>query len=223
MTDGIHVEVAIGDPDVCQVAGYSVGSEGTVTGVTKSPSPDETGELVEEFTRTGDGTDIEPDGGVAIKRDQAEKLFEASGKEVFRFTRETPQQCVCERIEQHGCPVRDVSAVGGTLYVTFVASDHGTLQDILEELTDVYDSTNVCRLLRSKGDSATERLALVDLGTLTHRQHEVLETAHELGYFEHPRVASSADVAEELNIATSTFTEHLAAAQRNLLDELLSE
>jgi hypothetical protein len=223
VTEGIHVEVAIGDPNICQVAGYSVGTEGTVTGVTKSPAPDETGAVVEEFTRTEDGTDIEPDGGVATEEGPAEKLFEAGGKDVFRFTRETPQHCVCERIEQHGCPVRDVNAIGGTLYATFVAPDHETLQAVLEELTDVYDSTSVCRLLRSEGDKTTERPVFVDFGALTDRQREVLQTAHELGYFEHPRVASSADVAEELDIATSTFTEHLAAAQRNLLDELLSE
>jgi len=42
-----------------------------------------------------------------------------------------------------------------------------------------------------------------------------------MGYFERPRDANAGAVAEALDIAPSTFAEHLAAAQRKLLDEAL--
>jgi predicted DNA binding protein len=43
-----------------------------------------------------------------------------------------------------------------------------------------------------------------------------------MGYFETPKRVGNADVAERLGIAGPTFSEHLAVAQRKLLDQLLA-
>jgi len=219
MPAGIHVEVAIEDPDVCQVAPHSEG-EGTVTSVTRIPHPDEEGTAIEEFTLAAD-RNVELDGGVAELSGPVDRTFSAGSETIARFTRAAPQGCVCERIEALGCPVREVTAVDGALRVRFIAADHETLQTALDRLTDAYDDVCVNRLLRSGGSTDTERFALVDLGALTDRQREVLSAAHRMGYFDHPKAASAADVADALGIAPSTLTEHVAAAQRNLLDELL--
>ena len=64
-------------------------------------------------------------------------------------------------------------------------------------------------------------LVPVDVGRLTDRQREVLETAYGMGYFEYPRGANASEVAGELGIEPSTLAEHLAAAQSKLLAELL--
>ncbi|MFC7230794.1 helix-turn-helix domain-containing protein [Saliphagus sp. GCM10025308] len=48
----------------------------------------------------------------------------------------------------------------------------------------------------------------------------MLETAHEMGYFEYPRTSNAGDVANALGITRSTFGEHLAAAQRKVLQTL---
>jgi len=42
-----------------------------------------------------------------------------------------------------------------------------------------------------------------------------------MGYFDYPKGANATDVAEELGVARSTFTEHLAAAQTKLMDAIL--
>lgn len=55
---------------------------------------------------------------------------------------------------------------------------------------------------------------------LTDRQREVLRTAFELGYYDWPRACSGEDVASELDIASATFSEHIHAAERNLLAAL---
>jgi predicted DNA binding protein len=57
---------------------------------------------------------------------------------------------------------------------------------------------------------------------LTARQREVVETAWAAGYFEVPREASAAAVAERLDLDPSTVTEHLRRAEANLLGEVLS-
>lgn len=220
MSTGIHVEISVGDPDTCQVAPKSRGGK-TISGVTRCPHPEEE-TVIQEFTVPAESDCIEFDGGISISDSDTEAVFTSGSKEIFRITRPTPQPCVCETIEAYGCPVRDLTAVDGTIYVTFVATDHGTLQTILEELSSSYDEMELQRALRSSDSSDSQRLTIVDIGALTERQREVLTTAHEAGYFEHPKESSAADVADQLGIARSTFTEHIAAAQRNLLEELLA-
>ena len=56
---------------------------------------------------------------------------------------------------------------------------------------------------------------------LTDRQREVLQAAFEAGYYEWPRESTGKEVAEALGITSATFSEHIHAAERNLLTALL--
>ena len=56
--------------------------------------------------------------------------------------------------------------------------------------------------------------------TLTPRQQEVLQLAYWSGYFESPRDQTASELAESLDIAQPTFTDHLRASQRKLLEAL---
>lgn len=55
---------------------------------------------------------------------------------------------------------------------------------------------------------------------LTARQREVLRAAYEAGYYEWPSECTGEEVAEELGITSATFSEHITAAERNLLTAL---
>lgn len=57
---------------------------------------------------------------------------------------------------------------------------------------------------------------------LTPKQNEAATTAWEMGYFDSPRTASLADVADELGISTQAVSDRLRRAQRNLLAETLT-
>lgn len=57
---------------------------------------------------------------------------------------------------------------------------------------------------------------------LTDRQLEALRTAYELGYFEIPRRASLAAVAQELEISASSLSERLRRAQTQLIQETVA-
>lgn len=220
MSSAIHVEISIGDPDTCQIAPKSAG-EKTISSVTKCPHPDEEGKVIQEFTLCRDSARSEFDNGTSPLDKNPRSEFTSSSKEISRITRTSPQPCVCETIERHGCPVRAITAVDGTLYVAFMTTDHEMLQEILSELTDSYDEIDVRRAIQSSESSDSEQLRIINVGTLTERQKEVLVTAHRMGYFEHPKEASATEVADNLGIVRSTFTEHLATAQRNLLEELI--
>ncbi|MFT4921893.1 MAG: putative DNA binding protein [Haloarculaceae archaeon] len=220
MPSGIHVEVSIEDPSTCQVVSHSEG-DATVTSVRKVARPGGAGEVTEEFTLTTDAQLIETDGGGTLVEKPVRRIFKTASEEILRFERESPQGCVCDQIEQFGCPVRDVTAVDGTLRVRFIASDQDMLQEVLAQLSDSYEHLCVSHLLYTESSSESEQLRLVDVGVLTSRQREVLQRAYRHGYFEHPPEASAADVADTLDIAPATFTEHLYAAQEKLLSELL--
>ncbi|GCF13528.1 hypothetical protein Harman_14630 [Haloarcula mannanilytica] len=53
--------------------------------------------------------------------------------------------------------------------------------------------------------------------SLTDRQREVLETAHEAGYYNWPRGATAADLADRLDISEPTLHKHLRAAEQKLV------
>ncbi|WP_162224255.1 bacterio-opsin activator domain-containing protein [Halorussus salinus] len=58
---------------------------------------------------------------------------------------------------------------------------------------------------------------------LTDRQREVLEAAFVAGYFEWPRGESGEEVAERLGVTSTTFSQHLRAAERKVFGILVDE
>lgn len=212
---GICAEVRVDGPAVCQLASMS-GGAGGITGVSRSSTPDAGGTVTEEFT-------VQDDAELVWGEDlDTEPVFSYGDSTVYRFSRSANQGCVCELVEQTGCTVRQIQILDGSIVVTFLATDLQSIRDVVGDLRDAHEGVHVRRLTRSAADGE-EDPAVVDMNALTCRQEEVLQTAYEMGYFEHPKAASAGDVAAALDIATPTFTEHLAAAQRKLLDELLAD
>ncbi|WP_227356030.1 helix-turn-helix domain-containing protein [Haladaptatus salinisoli] len=104
-------------------------------------------------------------------------------------------------VNDHGL---DISFVGTQEALSYVVSqyiDAGIPMD-LRAITDYHGPTGV-------------------LDSLTHRQHEVVRIAYEMGYYEIPRRVSSVEVAAELDLDQSTVSEHLQRAERNLLRHVL--
>lgn len=218
MTDHILAEVEVAEPQSCYVTPHATG-EWTVTDVSRSRLSGDDGEVVEEFTLAGDPDRAPPE---TNGDDGVERVFSYEDEHVFRVTRPASQGCVCEHVEQAGCVVRKITADESAVVVTFLAADTETLRRVISELKEVGERINLHRLVDSSTGGGPGDPALLDREVLTSRQEEVLEVAHGMGYFEHPREATAGEVADELGIATTTFTEHLAAAQRKLLDDLLA-
>jgi hypothetical protein len=209
---GLRAEIEVTDGSACEVAVAS--AQGVrITSVSRGVTPDADGVTV-EFTADA-GADV----------DVADPVFDHDDTTVYRFVRDGSGDgaCACELVEQRGCPVRHLEATEGRLVLRFITADLASLRAIVADLDGRFEGVRLRRLTRSCGETGDDDadLVFVDRAALTDRQQEVLRTAHEMGYFEHPREANATAVAAALDINRSTFAEHLAHAQSKVLDAVL--
>ena len=208
MSEGLRVELAIDSPEACPVADVSERVDGSVTNVTRSTGGDA---VVEEFSAPA-GTEV---------GESVEPLFEDGSEARYRFRRDPDQDCFCDAVETFDCAVSDIQAEDGQVIATAHVDDAAQVRAVVEELRDAFGDVAL-RSLHQHGDGALGDAVVVDRGQLTDRQREVLDTAHEMGYFDYPKGANAGEVAEALDISVSTLAEHLAAAQTKLLDDVLA-
>lgn len=218
---GIHAKVQINSPQGCPVAQASSATGSKTSSVTKSVPADPLDTVTEEFIVESEAPLDCVEAGAAEY--DLREVFAYGGERSYRFDRPQQRRCPCESIEQFGIPILDVYSRNGALVISFHVSDMETLRAAIAELNEAASGVSVHRLIRSKEERDEQDLVLVDRSDLTERQREVMTTAEEMGYFEHPKEANAGEVAEALGITTSTFTEHLAAAQRKLLSTILAE
>jgi DNA-binding CsgD family transcriptional regulator len=210
MSSGIRATIAFTDPGECPIAATAGLVETQIDQVSTSVGLDGT-ESVTEFLAP---SDIDSPRGV-------EPIFSYGSETVYRTIHEGAGCCPCECLGNHGCPVHRYIAEDGELTLVFHASDFERLQTVVGALRDRYPPLDVQRLLQPPLEGTPEDRVFVNRGRLTDRQREVLEAAYEMGYFERPKQANATEIANELDIAQSTFTEHLMTAQQKLLDDVL--
>jgi|APHM01.1.fsa_nt_gi Predicted DNA binding protein len=203
---GLRAELRVTNPPNCQIADATE-TEGTAARITWGGDGDV---VVEETTLSANA---DPDG--------MEELFSDGDRSVYRFERPADQSCICEVVEAHGAPIRDVRSENSSLALTFHVRDADALRPVVADLRAVADSVELVRLTRSSEVDSDRDLVFIDRAALTDRQREAIATAHEMGYFDRPRDANATEVAGALDISRATFAEHLAAAQSKLLDSVL--
>jgi len=216
---GVRAELELVDPPGCPVAALSRERGTDVTDVRWTETGD--GTVHEQFRTNESPDDARADGGTGGA--VAEPLFADGDRTVYRMERENAE-CACAAVEATGTPVESVRARDGSLLMTVYLPDVDRLQEVVAAVREQTE-VRVRRLAHGNDDAAADPsdLVPVDRNILTDRQREVLETAHELGYFEHPRESNATEVAEALDVCPSTLIEHLTTAQGKLFDELLSE
>ncbi|WP_435101642.1 helix-turn-helix domain-containing protein [Halarchaeum sp. P4] len=211
MGSGIRATVTFDAPEECALARFSEAADEAITHVSTSVAVGDAA-CVTEFLAATDDVPEETD---------AEHVFSYGTTDLYRVTHEGEPRCPCECLGSFGCPVHRYVAADGDVTLVFHAADFELLQDLMAALRERFPSADVERLLRPPLEGSPEERVFVNRGKLTERQREVLETAYEAGYFERPRRANATELAAELDISQSTFTEHLVAAQQKLLEDVL--
>lgn len=211
MVAGIRAEIEVGAPGGCPVAQVSEQADAAIDTVTRAVAQNTDGTVTEEFT---------VESGITPEQSGLTQTLSFDSHDVYRFDVNPSDHCVCAAIEQCGSPVQDVRAEGGSLFVSFYAVDMDTVKETFSTLREMFGDVRV-RHLTGSDDRADTDFVVVDRNKLTDRQWEVLNTAYRMGYFAHPKGANKGDVAAALDIAPSTMSEHLAAAQTKILDSLI--
>lgn len=214
--NGVRAGLVIRGLVNCPAAAASSRHDGAITGINWTRT---NGSHTEEF-RVSDPTALErADTGV-----DAESVIDLGDERVYRYTRPDDGTCACRVLEGLDCPIVDARAEDGALFLTLHLPDLERLRDVVAGLDNAADRVEVRYLIHGSANSGgVSDRTLVDRDRLTDRQCEVLRTAYRMGYFERPRDANATAVADTLDITPSTFAEHLATAQRKLLEEVLSE
>ena len=216
MPEGVRAELAVHEPANCPLASLAAESDAPVTDVTWAAGDDA---VAEEFRVAADAVPAD-----AATLDALDPVVDVGDERVYRFERDPDVSCACELVESLGSPVADVRLRDGTLVLTLHLADVERLRAVVAELASAAERIELRYLVHTGGEDAPGAdPTFVDRARLTDRQREVLRTAHAMGYFEYPRGANATAVADELGIGVSTFAEHLAAAQRVLLGDLLRE
>lgn len=128
-------------------------------------------------------------------------------------------------LAEYGLMLRRATAGGGTCRLAVsipptVELNHAV--DIVETMFD--NATPVSKREHGLTDTTTmEQLPNRYLGQLTDRQREAIELAYRRGYFETPKRATGAEIAEDMGISHSAFHSHLRTAERQLFEELFAE
>jgi predicted DNA binding protein len=131
--------------------------------------------------------------------------------------------CPAVDLGRLGALPRDVRAVDGTGHVTAQVPEEYDPATVVAEFLDDHPEFE---LVAKRGLDAVTPLfstaAFTDAvdEVLTDRQREVLAAAFRAGYYEWPRETTGAAVADELGIASATFSEHVHAAERKVMTVL---
>lgn len=125
-------------------------------------------------------------------------------------------------LQLDGARIRTLVAEDGTSTLVAVLPAATNVRSVVEEIGSAYRETEL--LARREGTEPVDtRETFRDriLDRLTDRQREALRTAFYSGFYEWPRDTRSEDLAEMLDIASSTYQYHLRAAERTVVGAVL--
>lgn len=211
MPPGIRATVVFSDPGVCPIAELAHETGETIDAVSVTVCPGGCEECVTEFA-----VDAAIDPGARFSR-----IFSDGSIQRLRLAHDAEAGCPCECLGRLGCPVARYRASEDGLSIGFYATDYEQLRDIVAAFRERFSEVDIRRFVRSTSDGESSNRVAVDMSRLTDRQHEVLETAYRMGYFERPRETNATEVASALGVDPSTFSEHLAVAESKLLEDAL--
>lgn len=133
-----------------------------------------------------------------------------------------PSESVLGALADVGATLADATVVDGTATITARLAPDAAIPAVVDRLESVAPDVTLVSKHEVRRDLGPGR-SVGAFDALTDRQHTVLEAAYHAGYFEWPRASSGEELATSLGVAPPTFYQHLRAAQRNLLDELVDD
>jgi hypothetical protein len=158
MSEAIFVEVAVASPAGCPVANASATADTQASNVSRT-SLASSGDVTEEFSLGAD----------ALPADAPATEMGSDGeRSLYRFSRTSGANCVCETVERVAGPAADIHATGGTFTVAFHVTDLDAVQTVVADLKDAFGGVRV-RQFRHAVAGETADTVVDDRGRLTDR------------------------------------------------------
>ena len=122
-------------------------------------------------------------------------------------------------ISEYGGVLRQGVATTGGVTLLVELPREADVRTIVDRLRTAFPSLELAAKRQHRETAATPREARSRLQrALTDRQHEALQTAHAMGYFEWPRDNSGEEVADALGITQPTVNKHIRLGERKVFD-----
>ncbi|TKX84349.1 hypothetical protein EXE43_19390 [Halorubrum sp. SS5] len=111
---------------------------------------------------------------------------------------------------------------GETRLIAEVPSDEDVTR-VVDALSEYWDNVELVAKRQTPTRGADLPIPPDSAAGLTDRQRSVLETAYEKGYYDWPRDHTAEEIAESLDIASSTLHQHLRAAEHVLVSSYVDD
>lgn len=137
---------------------------------------------------------------------------------VFELT----DRSAVEVLTANNVNVKEVTADHGVARLVVEISPTADTETVIDILEDLYDDFElVSKRRRDRPAFTTPEFRHEVLDRLTTKQQNALEAAFQSGYFNRPRGATAEEIADRLDISSSTFHQHIRAAMSKLMTVLL--
>ncbi|MFB6151960.1 MAG: PAS domain-containing protein [Haloarculaceae archaeon] len=186
--------------------------------------------VFEDAVHAGDGrvishltvedADVEVGGEVARAVDNIESVrrLDEGAPPHYEVTLE---RSVFQRLAEAGAQVRQIVIDGGVGTVIVEAPGDADVRRITDAVTGHYEAAELtAKRERERADAPWWRSHGDISANLTERQRNVLQTAYYSGYYEWPRDTDSETLAETLDIASTTFLQHLRKGHKHVLEAI---
>lgn len=125
---------------------------------------------------------------------------------------------------QAGATMRAARFADGEVDVTLEAPQSVDTRDVVEAFDEAFaDVTLVRKRERERAVQTTTEFRERVMETLTEKQRTALEAAYAAGYYKWPRDTTAEDLAESMNVSSSTLHQHLRHAVQTLAEAFLEE
>lgn len=128
--------------------------------------------------------------------------------------------CVCPVFSERECIASIEGFEGRTLVVSVAVSDREELSSVVAGLRDRGSTVRLKRISTPSVDTGRRMLEL-DADAVTDKQRQAVRAAIEAGYYETPREADLADLADALEVSKSAVSQRLTAVESKLVAELV--
>ncbi|PSP75883.1 bacterio-opsin activator [Halobacteriales archaeon QS_1_68_20] len=138
-------------------------------------------------------------------------------RHVFHVEDTVEQACPCPVFRDHGCiPQVDDVTEGGFVLEVYIP-DREVLRSCVETMKERVEKLELVRLQMDPEPDADDVDAVVlNLEELTEKQRTAAVRAMAAGYYERPRQTSLSELAEEMDISKSAFSQRLSAVESKL-------